>query len=357
MDFTTQAAGLLKKIWHKIINYIKKTEYSYIGIDFGSTQIKAVQFKWSSGELSMHRSGIFPVPPGIIDQGRVKRPDLLSELIKEINRNLGFYKKPVNISVGNQHVVHRDAKLPTMEVREIPGALCWEAEKHIMLSPEKIVTDYAFDRYKEDDGNKIIELLLVAVPKDVVNGYLEAVAGAGFSPDIVETEPFALCRAVNYYFMNTPVPAGESLLVIDVGGDVTTFLIMEDNEYQFFKSINIGVNHFINAGESSELLFSSEPFLREEVRNLTDNLIEYLHRYLNYYQYRVKDIETETETEVKRLYLCGGGSYIKGLADYIGRKMELETMILNFAISGNTGGDNNPGLLGVAAGLALRGCD
>ena len=90
--------------------------------------------------------------------------------------------------IGGQTVILRHVQLPKMAPRELPAALRFEAEKRIMIPLDEAVMDYVVLGERLVDGNELLDLAVVAAPKEVVNDYLEVVLKAGLHPDVIEIE-------------------------------------------------------------------------------------------------------------------------------------------------------------------------
>lgn len=343
-----------------------KGRYSNIGLDLGNTQIKLVQLKKRRGWIALHQYGICPLPPGTIEGGRIMDPLLLGERLHQLVKRRRLHKNRVNLCIGGQSVILRQITLPVMPSREIPAAVRWEAAKHIMFPLEEAVVDYSYIGGKVVDGSMVMELLLVVVPRDVVNGYIEVVTRAGLYPEIIEIEPFALHRAVRLALQDS-CGLPENLLVLDIGGESSNLLVMEKDSYRFSRILNLGVNHFcrrvaetqqLDLEKARRLVFGREPFGLEGFTDVADDLVRQLKRSLDYYTLEVSN----QETDFSEIVICGGGAFIPGLWTLVGSDLRLEPKLFNPLHFVDLNGrmlrsdlEQDGSLLQVAHGLALRG--
>ncbi len=348
-----------------------KRRFSRIGVDLGTSHLKIVQFKQHNNRVYLHRCGLIPLPDGTVEQGRIINSKPLVEQLETVIKQLRFEKKTANICIDNQNVILRTVTLPRMLPKEIPGAIQWELEKHITLPADEVTTDYIFHREVTVDGNQVMEVKLVAAPREIIKGYLDVVAEAGINPEVVEIEPFSLNRAVCFFSKSgagADNEASHMVLLVDIGHGCSNLLIMENGEYAFSHSLHMGVKHLcshvaainnITIEEASGLVFGSDPFSVPGFRDIADELAEMINSSAEYYIYRVK----EKNMNFHQILLCGGGSAIKDMGSFLSGNFDLEAETFNVFDYIDWNNDNSNYnvsgkeklLFGVAGGLALRG--
>ncbi len=344
-----------------------KKRYSNIGLDIGSAQIKLIQFKNKRGRICLHQYGIFPLPQGAVEGGRIADPLLLAVRLRQYLRRRGLHKNRVNLCIGGLSVVHRQVLLPAMTAREIPQAIRWEAEKHVMFPLDEAVVDYSCIGERVVDGKTVAEIVLVATPKKVVNSYIELVTRVGLYPEVIEIEPFALHRAIRRTAALTENSFHDNLLILDIGGESSNLLVLERGRYSFSRVLNIGVYHFLHrVVETAEvdlekarcIVFGARPFEMEAVLEVADDLSRQIQRSLEYYALEM----WHQEQEFERIIICGGGAFIPGLGAFLGHELKVEPKMYSF-LNGVECGDRflkedlqqNGNMLQIACGLALRG--
>ncbi len=344
-----------------------KGGYSNIGLDLGSSQVKFLQFKRDRSRIQVHQYGIYGLPEEVIEGGRVTDAKLLASRLKWMLGRRRLHKKRVNLCIGGQSVILRQVFLPPMSSKELVSAIRWEAEKQVMVPLNQMVVDYASLGVREVDGKQVNEVVLVAVPGEVVEEYIAAVTGAGFYPEVIEIEPFALQRSVYYlqrFVLQTELP---DVIVLDVGGETSTLLVLEEGRYSFSRTINIGVQHFnrrvmesaqVNADEAQRLTFGKDSFSIPGVLEVADELCTQIKRSMEYFAYEMR----HREKEFGEMFYCGGGSNIKDLWPFLGRELKIIPVPFN-PLATIPGSRRSPhhalqeegSLLAVAQGLALRG--
>lgn len=344
-----------------------KGRFSAIGLDLGSSQVKLVQFKKEHRRVSLHQYGIYDLPEGAITAGRITDAGSLSERLAWVLKRRRFHKNRVNLCIGSQAIILRQMQLPKLAPRELAAALRFEAEKEIMIPLDEAVVDYIDLGERLVDGNELLDLAVVAAPKDVVNDYIGVILKAGLYPDVIEIESFALQRVLPYVYPDFAGPGQEALMILDLGGESSNLVVLDQGSFGFARTLSVGVNHFcrsiaeqreVSFDAARRLLFGSDPFTVEGVQEIADELVAQIRRSLEFYLYNVG----HAQKEIKNICLCGGGASIDRLPSFLGFELKVEPRLLNPFSFVQTGRrfirkdlEREGHLLNVAAGLALRG--
>lgn len=309
---------------------LSRVKYSPLGIDLGSQLIKVVQLKRNQKEVSLHHYAIEETPSGSIVEGKVKNSERIAACVKKICSGNVFKGKRAVVSVGGENVFIKRMVLPEMDRKELEQAIRFELEKHVSLPPEDII--YDFEPVTELPGQR--DVLLAAVSKKVVAGYMEVMDRVNLYPQAVEPEVTALARQFSYFLstLRKEIQIDKQSLLLDVGAKTIHLILLHGAVLCFSRCLPWG-------GISCE------------------DLVTVVQRNLDYYEYK-----TQGESpEVERLFVTGGKSEIKGLGEYITGQLEVEITFLNSADylkndRKNLHGLNKEGsLLLVGIGLALRG--
>jgi len=328
-----------------------KKKFSSVGINLGDNYIKMVQLKNVDGKPEVNQYHFMSLPEEAmdIDGEKVEDPLLLGNRIRIPFRKRYFKKNRVNLSISGKGVILRQVFLPYMTSKEMPQAVRWEAEKHIMIPLEELILDYFTLGERSIDGNRVIELVLVAVPRDTITGYMKALSHAGLYPDAVEIDALSLHRATalslkmcgQETFDGDTVTSEDACtwsdnnyLVLDVGRNCSTLLLMEGDRYSFSRTINTGVQDFLNQvmetqglnqEKAESFLYRGEPLKIEEVYRVAEMLVDQVNRSLEYYYYKMY----RQGMDFNWLLMCGEGCFIKGLGLFLGENLNTAPRLLN----------------------------
>jgi type IV pilus assembly protein PilM len=86
-------------------------------------------------------------------------------------------------------------QLPKLEEKDLKAAVQFEAENYIPLPVEEVYLDYQVvpPVYNHLDH---LDVLIAALPKRIIDPYLDSLKGAGLVPKVLEIESQAIVRAL-----------------------------------------------------------------------------------------------------------------------------------------------------------------
>ena len=170
----------------------RKRKQSLIGLDLGSTAIKAV-------EMTMEEDG--PVVTGVAQRDILPGedfPDALSALLAEA----GFTSKETATAVSGRSVVVRYLSTTDMDDDDLRQAMSFEVDKLLPFEPEEILMDcQRLQRQPqqtgedEEAGGDRVGVVLVACRDTLVEEQVKGVQSTGLTPVAVDAEAFALVNA------------------------------------------------------------------------------------------------------------------------------------------------------------------
>src|SRR5208282_2894910 len=152
-----------------------------IGLDLGSSYIKTVMLKESKGSYELEQFDIHPLPPELIVDGAIIDSLRLADSIKEMIKKAALKTKDAVIAIsGHSSVIIKRISLPEMSEEELSESIKFEAEQYIPFDIEDVNLDFQILGPKEEPGQ--MDVVLVAVKKDIINEYISVVKEAGLNP-------------------------------------------------------------------------------------------------------------------------------------------------------------------------------
>lgn len=341
-----------------------------VGLDIGSTAVRAAEL--SSGEpASLVRAAQVPLPPGAVENGEVRDIEAVAEAIKELWDRGGFKAREVTMGVGNQRLVVREVTVPAMADKELRESLPFQVAELIPIPMEEAVLDYDVLDEVEQEGRKMLRLLVVAAQRDMVDQMVQAAVRAKVTPVGVDLVPFALVRAVGSadgLGLDEGEAGGEAL--VDVGSDVTQICVHERGVARFVRILPSGSRDVTKAlasslgvsEEQAEALKRGEPVdggpSAEQARPVLDSrvagLVDEIRSSLDFYQAQ------SPGARISRVLVTGGGSKLRGLVELLGQRVgapvsrgrPFEKVHVQLKLDERDLAEAEP-LLAVAVGLAL----
>ena len=221
-----------------------------VALDIGSSAIAGVELKTARERVTLTKAAVEPLPPGLVHDGEIVRPDELADEIRRFWRSARFSGKKVRLGVANQRVVVRTIELPALEDdRQRRAAVEFEAAEQIPIPPDQTVVDsQPVLRFSNDAGDRERHVV-VAAHRDMVEGLVSTVRKAGLQPTGIDLEAFAILRAL----LPPPMVIDEgsadarALAVCHVGAEVTNMIVSVDRRCHFTRLVGFGGSHLTKA--------------------------------------------------------------------------------------------------------------
>ncbi|MEA2113435.1 MAG: type IV pilus assembly protein PilM [Patescibacteria group bacterium] len=348
----------------------KKKPKSFLGIDVGASAIKLVELSEDNERRKLTNYAIVPLAKYL------ERTDNRSslEFPKADNKEIA---EAIQRAVSEAKIISRDTffsipvyssfstliDFPNMPEKEIIAAIPFEAKKYIPAPISEVVLDWSII---DSSGKRPArQVLLIAVPKKVINNYKEISELAGLTFRGVEEETFSLSRAligndngviilvdVGARSISTSIIDGGYVRIIhnlEMGGARMTEVIARQMNLSLTHAEALKKNMPVNQvaeGQESRLRgigYSTLGAIITEVRKIIDS-------YQNKYG-----------RKVEKCILAGDGIRLAGFADYLTSKLALDVSLGNPFARIVCPPQIKPILkeigpsLAVATGLAMRG--
>lgn len=326
-----------------------------VGLDIGRNQIRAVQLKQDKNELILHDFGAIPLPEGATSDGEILDAAAISEALRTLWRERKFTGKIVATGVANQQIIFRMIEFPWTEEKNLREAVLLQAQDYIPIPVEDAIIDFAITGEKVNaDGERVYELMLSAVQRDIIDKLVEAVQGGGLKLARIDLTPLALVRSVlgdlkrvQYdEFFAEP----ETVAILHVSSGVTNLAIVEAGVPRFVRFLPTGGND-LTAKLSTELevsfdeaeklkrdlglpaLDGSVPPLMDYDPQLVFNAQSILEREVSHYinelrlSFEFYQSQSSTNAEISKIYATGSGMHLINFPAYLEASLRADVEI------------------------------
>ena len=350
-----------------------------VGIDIGSSCIKAVEVEPSGSGWRLANAGIQVTPLDSCRDGVITNPLDVSQAIRTLLKSANIHSQCAIAAVSGSQVIVRQVQFPKMNEAALRKSIKFEASKYVSASMDDSVVEFHILGYS-DDGEQM-NVMLVAAPRDMVESRVAVLEMAGLEPLSVDVEAFSLVRSLSAFSHNEDFRKS-AVALIDMGASHTDVNIITNGEFALTRNIPIAGDSFTNAIKSlTGFAFQDAEKLKFEmalqdsleqisadtenkcwrvVQPLLDELLREVRRSIHYYQSQFP--EGTEQAAVRRIVLAGGAARMPGMAAYVSNKLSIPVDIAEvFNNSLISPGRFTPEfteeygpVLAIATGLALK---
>lgn len=162
---------------------------SFVSLSFASSKkIQVLQLTSSRKSVKKHIS--VDLPEGLIHNLKVASEEALAKVIKEVWKKAGFKEKAVGIIIPESSTFSKILTFPKLAHQELDEAIRWQAYEYLPHQPENWILDWKIIKEEKNE----IHILIVAILKEALRGYVRAAHLAGLFPLVVETPSLSLVR-------------------------------------------------------------------------------------------------------------------------------------------------------------------
>jgi type IV pilus assembly protein PilM len=340
-----------------------KAAKSVVGLDLDPAHVAAAEVHVNGG-IAVKRGAVAPLKPGVLRDGEVSDGPALTEALKELWAGTDL-PKGVRLGIANQRIVVRTLDMPALDdAKALDAAVRVEAPDHIPMPMDEAVLDFQPLGIVDTPAGPRTRVVVVAVRREMVDRYLEAVAAAGLRVEGIDLSAFALVRAM----YNRVIDEDGGVLYVNVSG-LTNVAVTSGEHCLFTRAAtggldamvqtladrrgltaehstqwltHVGLEEPIDSLEGDqEIIRAARVVLEEGVHELADTV----RNSLNFYRMQ------QNAVAVDRAILTGPAVTITGLSGKLAETLGMPVEARTVAQHGDV---PDAAHLAVAAGLAVE---
>ncbi len=306
------------------------------GLDIGFNSIKVIQIEPGDKARSISGYGVARFDSDAIKDGVIVDYEPLAKAAVELFQNniIGTINTrrvvmTIPASKAYSRIISLEAKLSKNELEE---AIRLETEQYIPIPISDLYIDHMTTNIRDDKH----EVLVVAVPKKIIDSYMKFAELTGLEVCALETTISAASRIISVSENSGDIPT----ILIDLGSlsvDLTVF----DRNLVVNGTIPGGGDDFstriaeklsIPKAEANSMktkyglgVSKRQEEIRSALKPQLDSLIKEIRRVVRYYEER-----TDGKSSIGQIITMGGGANMPGLVDYLTDNLRIPTRLCDF---------------------------
>jgi len=349
----------------------------YIGVDIGNSSVKIVELKQEGGKPKLVTYGYVDSPCDIVRDASEEKQIKVVEIIKDILKKSKITSKKAVAALPNFAVFSSIISLPKMNHKDLDQAVHWEAKKFVPMPIEEMVLDWKIvdenkGSFKDKEKNKTqeaespilppkenniqeennlikteeknektfdakyavdqvksrgnIRVLLTAAPKNLVERYLRIFRSAELELLSLETESFAIERAL---VGHDPTP----IMIVDMGDISSDITVSEKGIPVLNRSVDVGglnitqaiVNHLHVTTDRAEQFKRDIGFSLSSEQSIPEIIQSSLTPLINEVKYSLDLYLSQRESgDVEKIILTGGSSYLPKIDEFLSKLLNIK---------------------------------
>ncbi len=317
-----------------------------ISIDLGSCETKIIEGRVYRDGIKVTKAFSFDTPHDSYENGYIKNETELANATKEELRNNKIKAGDCVINIKSTSIITREIVFPVLGDKEISGLLQYQLPEYLPMDASKYIVQHKPIEKINVGGTEKLNTLVVAVPKEVVEGHFALVKGIGLRPVILDCQCNALWKLIKFSGkINDEISVEDrTIATIDLGYNSTSVTIIRNGKMQFCRVVETGGS---GLDKNLEELLSIEKHQvlekKKEIKDIsvTDEGYSDYDRLLNIVRTGLEDImeridrvfryymAQEAGNEIQDILLFGGLSAITGIDKLFSRYYNVSVLLID----------------------------
>lgn len=314
-------------------------------IDLGSYETKIIEGRQERDSIAVKKAFSFITPPDAYDNGYIRDEAKLADAAKEELRKHNISGSTCHIAVKSTAVLIREIQFPNLGSKEIEGLLNYQLAEYLPMDFSKYVIQHKAIERLEDSGKEKLNVLVVAVPREMVDMHYSFVRALGLKAEVMDYQSNGLWKFLKYAgSINGGLLTSErTVAAIDLGYSSSNVTIISRGNAKLSRVIDSGgfnldrnISNLVSMG-SEELLtykqgiadvsvveegYSDRNRYTNIVKTSIEGIMDKLDKVFKYYASK------EPENKIEALLLYGGLSRIKGIEKLFGGYFNIPSAVL-----------------------------
>jgi type IV pilus assembly protein PilM len=308
-----------------------------VGLDISSSSIKLVELSGGDKDAyKVERYAIEPLPRDAVVDGNIASLEAVSDALKRALRRFGSGVRNAAVALPSSSVITKKIILPD-GLREIEMEFAVEAEanQYIPFALEEVNLDFQVIGPAPGVPGEV-EVLIAASRKDKVEDRVAVAQAAGLRATVVDVESLAIESALELVTQQLPDGGKDRVIaLVDVGASVMNVTMLRNGQAVYSREQAFGGHQLtqdiarqygmsVDEAETAKRAGSlPDNYPRDLMRPFLDSLALEVSRALQFFF-------TSTQfNQVDHIVLAGGCAIMPGLADIVGARTQVDTLVAN----------------------------
>jgi len=298
----------------------KKKDVKCLSIDIGSSYIKFAVVQKMGRRLKVDKTFKARLPAGVYENGHMHNIQEMKSIIQGALNANSVKLKDVICTLESTDAIKRELVVPAVAPEDLSEMVSYEIGQYLPIDINSYVLQYKIVREFEEENVKKYELLVAALPKEIVHNIYSMLIEMGLDPYALDIHSNAVDKiAAEYELFNEASIKEKTAAFLDLGHENINVIIVEKGQYKFNRLIKNGTRDFEQL--TTEFEFKTIDEISQHL-DVVDRWIEEIDKVFKYYTSRSVD------NTIDKIFIYGGISVMEGLDTYIHERVNIPVELI-----------------------------
>lgn len=353
------------------MGWFNRGQSAVLGIDISTAAIKLLELTRSGNRYRVESYSVAPLPQDAVVDKNITNIDAIATAIKRAVKQSGTKTKQACVAVAGSSVMTKVISMPrNLSEDEMEEQILVEADQYVPYSLDEVNLDFEIQGETEKNP-EMVDVLLAASRREVVEDRVEVLDRAGLNAKIVDVEAFAMENAFALLADQLPGSAeNQTIAIADIGTTMATLNVIHGGRTVYTREQGFGGKQLTEEIQRRYGLSYEEAGLAKKHGGLPDNyvtdvldpfkaaMVQQIARSLQFF------VSSSANRGVDNIVLAGGCASITGIEKLVEQSLGIQAYVanpfINMALAKGVKpqslSNDAPSMM-VACGLALRSFD
>ena len=353
------------------MSWFNRKQSAVLGIDISSAAIKLLELSKDGARYRVESYAVAPLPQDAVIDKNIANIEVIADTIKVALKQSGSKLKQASVAVAGSSVMTKVIPMPaSLTADELEDQIIVEADQYVPYSLDEVNFDFEI-LGKNENNAEMVNVLLTAARKDIIEDRVEALIKAGLKAKIVDVEAFAVENAFALLIDQLPdTKENQTVAIVDIGATMTTLNILYNCHTIYTREQIFGGKQLTEEIQRRYGLTYEQADLAKKTGGLPDNytadvlepfkkaMVQQIQRSIQFF------VSSTANRHIDNLVLAGGCASIAGIDKLTQQATKVPVVIANPFINMTLSNKIKPLALSnqssamlIACGLALRSFD
>jgi type IV pilus assembly protein PilM len=297
-----------------------------ISIEFCSDEVRVVEGRYNKKNIIVDKCFAIPVSEGLYEDGVIKDMEKFSDIL-----HMGLSKNNVSHGdvygvINSSNIIIREIRIPKVETKQIASILNYQMDEYLPVDPEGYVVQYIPLNIVEEEGVELQNVMLVGVPKFMVETHLNLLQNLGLKPVGLDYAGNAISKLIRLNDnVNGVYDKDITIACLDLEHESTALNITDNGLMSISRVVKEEISPvayeptFKTFDESYDHDVAVVSSLRGNLAVLLDR-IDMVFRYYN---------SRETDNNIELVLIYGNYSHVDGIEELMSSYFDIPCVKLN----------------------------
>ena len=300
-----------------------------ISIEFRADEIRVVEGRYNKKNIIVNKCFTIPVADGLYEDGVIKDVEKFTNTLQQGLSKNHVSRGDVYGVINSSNIIIREIRIPKVQEKQIASILNYQLDEYLPVDPEGYVVQYIPLNIVEEEGFEKQNVMLVGVPKFMVETHFNLLQNVGLKPVALDYAGNAISKLIRFNEnINGVYGSGITIACVDLEQESTALNITDKGMMSISRVVKEEINPSVSEVSDTPFMTFDESYDNDVavvsgLRGKLTSLLERIDMVFRYYNSR------ETDNKIDLILIYGNHSHTDGIEELMSSYFDIPCVKLN----------------------------